>query len=340
MKDLGFASIPAVLQYLRYAQHHDIDTKKLILKAGIDPLVLINEDGRIKGELFHNLIKELIHEANDPLLGLNTSRFVEPGSYSVQGYMMMSCATLNDVIKRIPPFEKLVGDMGVTSIHPQRKGTKIQWHCAYPNPDVRQQMIDNVLSSWVNYAQWLANQNQSADYILLEHPKPDQSVVDKYQDFYNCPIEFDSNESSIVIPQELLLTPLSQPNKSLLSSLEDQAESQISKLNELQRTFSIRISHSIRIQLKTGVTSKELIAAELNMTTRTLQRKLVNEGSSYQELLNQIRLQMASDMLINTQLGIQDIAYNLGFSDGRSFHRSFKDWTGTTPGKFRKDSKT
>jgi len=337
MKDLGFASIPAVLQYLRYAEHHDINTQEIISKVGIDPLVLKNQDGRIKGELFHSLIKELIYASGDPLMGLNTSKFVEPGSYSVQGYMMMSCASLNDVIKRIPPFEKLVGDMGVTSIHPQREGTKIQWHCAYPDPNVRLQMIDNVLSSWVNYAQWLASQHQSADYILLEHPKPHQSVIDKYQDFYQCPIEFNANESSIVIPKELLSMPLRQPNKSLLSTLEDQAENQISKLNELRRRFSIRITQSIRIQLKTGVSSKELIAAELNMTTRTLQRKLAKEDSSYQALLDQIRLQMASDMLLNTQLGIQDIAYNLGFSDGRSFHRSFKSWTNITPGVFRKE---
>ena len=71
------------------------------------------------------------------------------------------------------------------------------------------------------------------------------------------------------------------------------------------------------------------------MTARTLQRKLASDGNSYQSLLDQIRLERASDMLTNSALTIQDIAFNLGFSDGRSFHRSFKNWTGKTPGDFR-----
>jgi len=335
MKDLGFASIPAVLQYIRYANHHSLDTQSAIVNAGIDPKVLENEDGRIRGELFQSLIKKLVVLSNNPLMGLHTSQFVQPGSYSVQGYIMMSCSTLEDAIKRIAPFEKLVGDMGVTSLHPKGQDTLVQWHCSYTDPLVRQHMIDNVLSSWFSFARWLANRESSAQKIFLEHPKPEQELVDKYHAFFNCTVEFGCRESGILIPNEVLNTPLRQPNKSLLSTLESHAVNQLSDLDEDKRALSIRVSQSIRAQLKSGVTSKELIARELNITSRTLQRKLVDEGRSYQELLNDIRLQMASDMLKSTQLKIDDIAYNLGFSDGRSFHRSFKSWTGETPGKFR-----
>jgi len=138
-----------------------------------------------------------------------------------------------------------------------------------------------------------------------------------------------------VLHQSILNEPLRQPDKLLLKTLESHAESQISKLDENDLSFSIRVSNTIRTQLNMGVARKELVAEELNLTARTLQRKLVSEGTSYQELLNQIRLERATDMLNNTQLAIQDIAFNLGFTDGRSFHRSFKSWTGQTPGDFR-----
>ena len=338
MKHLGFASIPAVQQYLRYAETLGIDTNNAIEQAGIAVNVLMNENGRIKGEQFQALIKALIQLSNDPLMGLNSSQHVQPGSYSVLGYISMSCATLGEALNRIARFERLVGDMGVTSTTKNNDYIHIQWRCAYPDLEVRQHMIDNVLSSWTNFARWLANQKTSPDRVLLEHPLPQPEQIKHYESFFNCPVEFDAGQSTIILHHSVLNSPLRQPDKLLLKTLENHAESQISSLNEDTLSFSIRVSHAIRTQLNLGIARKELVAEELNMTSRTLQRKLETEGNSYQALLKQIRLERASDLLKNSRLAIQDIAYNLGFSDGRSFHRSFKDWTGQTPGDFRLQS--
>jgi AraC-like DNA-binding protein len=335
MKHLGFASIPAVQQYLRYAEHKNIETSKAVAIAGIAPNVLKNENGRIKGEQFQALIKALIEQTNDPLMGLNSSQHVQPGSYSVLGYILMSCATIGEALQRISRFERLVGDMGITTTKVQGELIYIQWHCAYSDIDVRQQMIDNVLASWTNYARWLANQPTSPNKVLLERPSPSPKEIQKYETFFNCPIEFGAEQNAIILHQDLLKEPLRQPDKLLLKTLESHAESQISALNETDLSFSIQVSNTIRTQLNLGVARKELVAEELNMTARTLQRKLATDGNSYQSLLDQIRLERASDMLRNSALTIQDIAFNLGFSDGRSFHRSFKNWTGKTPGDYR-----
>jgi len=335
MKHLGFASIPAVQQYLRYAESQGIDITQAIKQAGIAPLVLKNENGRIKGEQFQALIKALIELSGDPLMGLKSSQFVQPGSYSVQGYIMMSCATIGDAIQRIPPFEKLVGDMGVTTLEEQTEHILVHWACAYTDSDVRQHMIDNVLASWTSFARWLANQDTSPVKILLQHKKPDAIEINQYEDFFRCPIEFESKKSGIILAKKLLNTPLRQPDKLLLKTLESHASQQISSLDETPRSFSIQVRNAIRAQLNMGVTRKELIADEMGMTARTLQRKLLTEENSYQQILNEIRQELASELLSNSELAIQDIAYNLGFSDGRSFHRSFKSWTGQTPGQFR-----
>jgi len=340
MKHLGFASIPAVQQYLRYAENQNIETFSAITEAGIAPNVLNNENGRIKGEQFQALIKALIQLSNDPLLGLNSSQQVQPGSYSVLGYILMSCATIGEALLRISRFERLVGDMGVTTTSTQGDYVHIQWHCAYPDTEVRLQMVDNVLASWISYARWLANQKTSPHKVLLERPLPKPEDVQKYETFFSCPIEFEAEQNAIILHQDLLKEPLRQPDKLLLKTLENHAESQISALNEKDLSFSIRVSNTIRTQLNLGVARKELVAEELNMTARTLQRKLANDESSYQTLLDQIRLERASDLLNNSALTIQDIAFNLGFSDGRSFHRSFKNWTGRTPGDYRREKKS
>ncbi len=338
MKHLGFASIPAVQQYLRYAKDRQLDLDQAIVEAGLHQNVLDDENGRIKGEQFQSLIKALWRQADDPLMGLHSARYVQPGSYSVLGYIVMSCATIGEAIDRIPAFEKLVGDMGVTSIRLQPSVCELDWHCAYEDSEVRLQMIDNVLASWTNYARWLANTNTAAQAILLERPDPGEAIAEEYRTFFQCPVQFDTACNRIVLNRSLLDIPLRQPDKLLLKTLENHAQDQLSAIAEDTTLFSIRVADAIRRQLTMGSVRKELIAAELNMTARTLQRKLEKEGYRYQELLDQVRMQRAKELLEQTHWGIQDIAINLGFSDNSAFHRRFKTWTGMTPGQFRQQA--
>lgn len=336
MKHLGFASIPAVQQYLRYAESQKLDTSKAITQAEIDPLVLDNANGRIPGEQFQRLIKALLEASHDPLLGLNSSLHVQPGSYSVLGYITMSCASIGDAIERIPTYERLVGDMGVTHIEKNKKSIFLNWRCAYTDEYVRQHMIDNVLASWTNFARWLANQDASPECILLEREKPETAAeVKQYETFFQCPVKFSQSKSGVELAKDLLRTPLRQPDLLLLKTLESHASQQISELENDLGSFSLKVAHAIKKQLNMGQARKELIADEFGLSTRTLQRKLVAEGTSYQALADEIRLDMAKQFLNDSKLAIQDIAYNLGFSDSGSFHRRFKQWTGLTPGEFR-----
>lgn len=338
MKHLGFASIPAVQQYLQYAESKKLDTHKLIIEAGIDPQVLANANGRIVGTQFQALIRRLIDTTDDQLLGLHTSQFVQPGSYSVLGYITMSCGTIGEAMDKIQPYERLVGDMGTTSFKDLGCSILQSWHCIYDDEVVRPQMIDNVLASWTNFARWLANQNASPEKVLFTKSSPNEEGLAAYKKFFNCEVEFNAETNGIVLDKELLSISLRQPDNLLLQTLESHANEQISHLNKHAETFADRVRSLIRNQLNLGSARKELVAAELHMTERTLQRKLASEATSYQNLLNSVRLELASDLLKNSEIGIQDIAYNLGFSDGRSFHRSFKSWTGFTPGQFREQA--
>jgi len=335
MKHLGFASITAVRQYLRYAQSKGIDPETVLEDCRLDTGILQRDNGRIRGEEFQKLLHQLVAVSEDPLMGLNSAHFVQPGSYNVLGYIAMSCATIEEAIQRIPPFERLVGDMGVTTITRGGDDILIDWHCAYTDPSVRPHMIDNVLASWVGYARWLSNNDTAPRRILLERESPGESQVISYRRFFGCPITFGQAHNRIVLPQSLLKMPLRQPDRQLRETLEQHANTQLQALEDTPRSFSTRVIQAIQSQLDLGVARKELIAEALHVTPRTLQRKLTEEGSRYQDLLDTVRESRARACLQDQNLSIQDIAYNLGFADGRSFHRSFKKWTGQTPGAFR-----
>ena len=335
MKSLGTTSVAALRQYVRAAESVGVDTTALFSAAGLTPGLLDSDEGRIEGEQFQTFIQQLVDQTRNPILGLETGDFVQPGSYSVLGYITMSCATLGEAVARIAPFEKLVGDMGTTHLAMAGENIKLIWHCNYEHPQVRPHLVDNVFSSWVNYARWLADdQTASPSLVRLKRPSPGRKLEQAYQERWRCPVHFGDAEDSLAFRKELLNTRLRQPDPLLRKTLEAHALTQLASL-DTDSDLTTRVKHSIQQQLMQGITRQDMVADELGMNSRTLQRRLSQEGVSYQRLLDDVRQTMAEDYLLNSELAIPEIALRLGFSETTSFHRKFKAMKGKTPGEFR-----
>lgn len=339
MSVLGTASVAALRQYVRYADALGMPTAELLGRAGLTPDILDSDDGRVNGEQFQAFIRALAETTGNPILGLETGDYVQPGSYSVLGYITMSCATLGEAVARIAPFEKLVGDMGTTALQMKGEEIALVWHCNFQDAVVRPQVVDNVFASWINYARWLADVPQAApSSVRLQRPSPGVEYEKAYAERWGCPVTFGAGEDAVILPQSLLSTRLRQPDPLLRKTLEAHALSQLAMLDS-DTDLTSQVKQSIQKQLTEGITRQDMIAEDLGMTSRTLQRKLSQEGVSYQKLLDEVRQQMAEDYLRNTAMAIPDIALRLGYSETTSFHRKFKAATGQTPGDFRKQSR-
>ena len=88
-------------------------------------------------------------------------------------------------------------------------------------------------------------------------------------------------------------------------------------------------------QLNGVLPDKSLIAAQLGMSDRTLQRRLRDEGTSFREILDDTRHYLARELLRNTRFPLADVATQLGFAEPSAFYRAFRKWEGCTPGQFR-----
>ncbi len=336
MEHLGYAAAPAVLQYLKAASDFGIDATSVLSANNIDTELLNQNVKRITGEEFQRLILNLIGLTEDPCFGLKTSRYVQAGSYSVLGYVVMNCKSLKEALFKTPVYERLVGDMGVSEVRSLENGdTEMRWHCNYTNMDVRRHMIGNVLGSWVNFARFLVDKPEGKPkQVLFEFEKPDNHSLLQYQSLFKCPVQFNAPFSGLLIDEHLLNLPMRQPDKQLLKTLENHADILMADISD-RHPLPIQTKNVIRGLLLEGIPRKEVVAKRLGLTERTLQRHLQRFNSSYQQILDDVRQEQAKELLCQTELSIQDIAEKLGFSEPRSFHRSFKNWLGITPGEYR-----
>lgn len=338
MDNPGFTSVPAVLKNLRLARQLGVDCNAALTAAGIEPGDLEDNSRRIPGLKYQRLLGHLLTASADPLFGLHSARFVQPGSWSVLGYITMNCATLGEAISRIVPYEKLVGDMGVSRIEAGPDQVRLIWDCRQQNADVRRHMVEDVLASWLLYARWISDTQLSPDEVWFEHAQPAGSELAEYQGIFDCPIRFGQPCNALLIPSHYLQIALRQADANLLRTLEEHALTLMAGLDQ-DEPLPVRVRNALRLLLKDGLPRKERVAEKFHMTERTLQRHLQQAGTSYQEILDNLRREMAEHYLLRSELSIQDISSYLGFSEARSFHRSFKLWTGITPGEYREQHK-
>ncbi len=248
----------------------------------------------------------------------------------------MNCSTLRNIQSKIPIFEKLVGDMGVTSTEIADGFALQRWHCKFSHPLAVRHEVEHVLASWVIYARNFLNFDPH-DAVWFEHAAPeDSALLTSYADIFGVDVHFNQPANGLRIREDKLDIPLPQANEQLLQMLLDHAAKLMSEMTQNQR-MTDQVKSLLRLMLKQQPPSSEVIAEKLGVSSRTLQRKLVEEGTHYKDVLNDLRLELALYFLKNTDLSLENIAYELGYRESRSFYRSFKQWTGRTAGSYRQE---
>ncbi len=331
---LGSCAIGAVLQYLDWAEAHGIERNALLSGAGIDTALLAQPEARLSGEQFQTLLLVLAARSGQDTFGLQSARFVQPGSYSVLGYIAMNSDTLGEALERAMPFEKLVGDMGRSDWGVGSEGATLRWHCQYDHPDVVPHMVDNVLASWTGFARALLGQEGAApSWVRLRRAVPADGG-EAHRAWFGAPVTFGADEDAIGIPASLLQRPVVRPDPQLLPVLEQHARRRLQAL-EQQDDLPMRVRGLIHAALEAGPVRRDRIADALGLSEKTLQRRLAQCQTHYQTELDTVRLNIAKRTLREGEQSVADLALRLGFSDVRSFQRRFKQWTGLGPGAYR-----
>lgn len=159
----------------------------------------------------------------------------------------------------------------------------------------------------------------------------------EYGDFFDGYLGVRSirtRENVIEFSEEDLRVPFLTENELMWEIIRPELASLLRDAKDEER-FSSRVYNSLLVAIPAGRFGVEDIAGMLCMSTRTLQRELKKEGTSYREVLVTVQRTMAEDYLRNAELSVEQIAHLVGFNDASSFARAFKSWTGRTSSSYR-----
>jgi AraC-like DNA-binding protein len=154
------------------------------------------------------------------------------------------------------------------------------------------------------------------------------------QRHFGCELRFDAPRDLLVFDETVLALPMVRRNAQLLSVLVPGLEGAIAQ-DERARTLADDVRAALSDSMSGDRPAIAKVARSLGMSPRTMQRRLGELGTTYQDVLDEVRRRSARRLLANTDLAIGEVAFLLGFEEVNSFVRAFHAWEGTTPVKWR-----
>lgn len=326
------ASVSASLTQavLHAASRLGLDRQTLLAACDLQERHLADPDARVpfstQLRLWHELDGRLQHPEPGLLLGGNLT----PGPFSVLSYLLQSSATLGDALSAALRYQRLGGEGGELQVEERDEALLLLYRPLHPRHPATRIRVLAMMACWVRTTAPLLD---GFHLLGAQFRHPQAADLAPYREIFACPLRFAADDYAIALPRALRDARLIQANPPLQQLLRQHAEALLARLPSA--SLSARTIGLLGEQLAHGEPDRAALARSLHLSERTLQRRLAEEGCSYQQLLADTRRQLAEQHLREGRLPAAEIALLLGYSEPSVFFRAFRQWTGLTPGEYR-----
>ena len=270
--------------------------------------------------------------SGDPAIGVAIGMRWNPTTFHALGYAWLASATLAQAFHRLARYSRLINDASEFTL--ATTGTNYLVTGAVKDPGfvlspITTQATAVAVAKMCPCCWEILQPDRSAGFRSPRPAPPSHSETN-----LRAPLRFGCERAGMLIDRQDMERTLSAANPELSRSSEEIAMKYLSRLDQQQLAQQVR-RHIVEA-LPSGRIREEDIAESLHLSTRTLQRRLLDEGVNFGELFQNVRRELAQNYIDDSQLSIGEIAYLLGFSDQANFTRAFKRWFGAPPSDWRR----
>lgn len=276
------------------------------------------------------MFSRAVEATGDIDLPLKVGMSVRTTHLGMLGFVLMNCINLGEVAQQLARYHRLIGDTSGAQIVRREHSAELCWvwpHAEQPYPVFQQCQ----LATRMNFARWLSGRPLRAD-AWFSFPRPADTGL--YELIFGGELHFDQPEIKLVFPMETFEVPVTTANPALRPIAEGQASEVLARISG-EAPFIRQLRQVLAQDLAAGRASREIAAAHLNLSTRTLHRRIEAHGTSFRAVLDSVRCEQARSLLTESRCPLAEIAFMLGYTEQSTFQQAFKRWTGMTPGDYR-----
>lgn len=308
-----------------------IDALEVIEAAGIDAAGVINPDRRIPMETMQALLRSCVELTGDEAFGLAAAEQLQPQVLHGLGLAWLASDSVYDGLKRNVRFGKLMATALEMELEVEGDFVHLTMRPLIEIESYVQAGRDFAVGVITRMCRLTVGEFLAPVRIEMERPEPQNP--ERWEYMLSSRVLFDCEHTRITWSRADIMEPLATGDPVLARINDEQTESYLNSF--LAQSTSREVVGKIVEKLPDGPPNQQQIATAMNVSNRTLQRKLKEEGTSFMDLLQDTRLQLARKYLRQPSRSVVETAYLLGFSEPSTFSRAFKRWTGSAPAEYR-----
>ena len=314
-------------------RHHNLDTDKMLREAGVDLKAAARGDQRVPFELVDRFWAMAVEATGNPTIGLDVVEDLNPVVYRSLGVALLCSSTLRDFFRRFERFFAVISTLETTNFEETEEWAVFTDH---QQVDYSRATVGCHSDAFAAFVVKLIRLVYEPDYSPLKVQlawTPPVEYHGRYQAWFGCPVEFGHKDSGVFVNPQDLDVDLVGANPDIALQNDQLAMTVLAKMRKLdlpEQVYTRLIDF-----LPAGDCSREKVARSLAMSESAFQKKLKAAGTSYQELLDDTRTELAKHHLSDPDMSVDEVAYMLGFSDCSNFTRAFKRWLGVSPREYR-----
>ncbi len=314
---------------LETAAARGIDGARLAQAAGVSADILHADS--LAARHYIALLEAGARLSGDPHFGLHVGERVRPGTYSVYGLVLMSCRDFGQALEQTLRYEQLAHDLGRSHLALEGADALYGWTSHYPAAS--RHLVESVFAGIRAFGSWLAGRPLGPRQLCFSHAI--DAPLGEYERVLGIVPQFGATAHVARLDTALLGMPVPNADPSLYPVLRQHAERLLSERSAGGDGILAQVRAMLIQKLPHGGARLPLIAEHLGMSPRTLQRKLADAGTSFQDLLDGARYELARGYLAQRDLSLVDIAFLLGYQEQSAFTHAFREWAGVNPGAWR-----
>jgi AraC-like DNA-binding protein len=285
---------------------------------------------RVDGHAFGEELAYSGHVLGDVTTGLSFGLRVGGAGFGLLGVAAATAPTLRDSVRQLRRFESLTSTLGHMTV--QMHGRHLVSLCWQPaDPATPPAVAEAILAGWVSFGRYLLDERVDVVGVGFAHRAP--ASVSAYEAALQCPVRFGVGLNSVTLAANLLDARPRFAEPVISTALDDWLDRcTLGVATPPQRQPTARrVAQVLAGRLALAEANEDSVATVLQLSRRTLQRRLTEEGSNFRALLDAARAQHAIVGVLRGGVSLAQLGAEIGFDEQSSLCRAFRRWTGYAP---------
>jgi AraC-like DNA-binding protein len=306
-----------------------VTREDFLARGGFDASRLEEIDGRLELSEYDALVEIALELTSDPALGLHMGSAATSSTYNLTAHLVAHSNTLREGLETLARYHRLLADRRAFVIEEGPRTVTLKYELGTGPIRCRRFRAEAGVTGFYRMVRYFDRQAHPVR-VAFEHPAP--PYREEYARTFDGIVEFEQSFTGLVIGREAMDATQLNRDDEFHATLRAQAAKRVARL-ESALTYAEKVRECVAKAPHRRDMSA--VARALGMSSRSLRRRLTEEGAVYNDVVEQARASLATQLLIDERKTIQEVAQQLCYSDASAFSRAFKRWTGSTPKRFQ-----